>query len=116
MDEDPLIHNKSQKEEERNSYKNMNPLLYIAISLALYGVEIWLAIVVQDIGNVFGFIGTIAGTSLSFFIPSVIYCKAFNKYAKNESRTLYNISILNFLVGIAFFGLLLYSNVLSLQN
>lgn len=60
----------------------MNPLIYVAVTLALYGVEIYLAIVVQDIGNVFGFIGTIAGTSLSFFIPSVVYCRAFNKYAK----------------------------------
>ena len=60
----------------------MNPLIYVAVTLALYGVEIYLAIVVQDIGNVFGFIGTIAGTSLSFFIPSVVYCRAFKKYAK----------------------------------
>jgi hypothetical protein len=95
----------------------MNPFLYYTVSILLYGVEIWLAIVVSDIGNVFGFIGTIAGTSLSFFIPSVIYCKAFNKFAKkDESKILYNIAILNFTVGLGFFGLLLYSNVLSLQN
>ena len=95
----------------------MNPILYVGITLALYGVEIWLSIVVQDIGNVFGFIGTIAGTSLSFFIPSVVYCRAFNKFAaKGQDKCLYNVAILNFIVGLGFFGLLLYSNVLSLQN
>ena len=94
----------------------MNPVLYYGITIGLYGVEIWLAIVIKDIGNVFGFIGTIAGTSLSFFIPSVIYCRAFNKFCLHEDRTLYYIAIVNFMVGIIFFGVFLYSNILSLEN
>jgi amino acid permease len=94
----------------------MNPAFYIGLTLALYAVEIYLAIVVQDIGDIFGFIGTIGGTSLSFFIPSVLYFRACDKFGKNESKTLYNFAIINFLMGIIFFGLLLFSNILSLKK
>ena len=96
----------------------MNPLIYYFATFVLYSMEIWLAIVVNDIGNIFGFIGTIAGTSLSFFIPSVLFCKAFNMFAskrfKQKNRQLFVLSIANFVVGIGFFGLFLYSNILSL--
>ena len=91
----------------------MNRGLYIGVTLILYALEIYLAIIVNDIGNVFGFIGTIAGTSLSFFIPSVVYYKAFNRYSEdNDPKTLYYIGIANFILGVASFGLFLYANVL----
>ena len=59
------------------AYKTMNPIIYYVVTLVLYAVEVYLAIVVTNIGDVFGFIGTIAGTSLSFFIPSVLFCKSY---------------------------------------
>ena len=102
------------------AYKSMNPVIYYLATFVLYAMEIWLSIVVDDIGNIFGFIGTIAGTSLSFFIPSVLFCKAFNMFAskryKQQNRRLFVFSIVNFVLGIGFFGLFLYSNILSLQG
>jgi F0F1-type ATP synthase assembly protein I len=102
------------------AYKSMNPAIYVVTTIGLYAVEIYLAIVVNDIGNVFGFIGTIAGTSLSFFIPSVLFCQGIKLFAserfKKRNSGLYTVSIVNFVIGIFFFGLFLYSNILSLQG
>ena len=52
--------------------------LYYPTSILLYALEIYLSIQIDSISTVFGFIGTIAGTSLSFFIPSVLFYKAYN--------------------------------------
>jgi hypothetical protein len=93
----------------------MSPVIYNSLTLVLYGAEVWIAIVVASIGNVFGFIGAIGGSSLSFFIPSVIYCRAYSLHAKNESKTLYWCSVVNFYFGIVFFGFLVYANILALQ-
>lgn len=98
----------------------MNPCIYYSATLILYAAEIYMAIAVSDIGDVFGFIGTIAGTSLSFFIPSIMFCFAFTKFAnasyKQRFGNLNLISITNGVIGIAFFALFLYANILSLEN
>ena len=69
------------------AYKTMNPWIYYLATFALYGLEIYLSIVIDDIGEIFGFIGTIAGTSLSFFIPSVLFCRAFSMFASSRFKT-----------------------------
>ena len=96
----------------------MNGYIYYPTTLILFILEVYLSIQVDSIAIVFGFIGTIAGTSLSFFIPSVLYFKAYNRYATvnemKEYRYMYLGSILNFVIGIGFFLLFLYSDVLSI--
>lgn len=64
------------------AYKSMNPYIYYSVTILLFAIEIYLSIVIKDISKVFGFIGTFAGTSLSFFMPSII----FNIAYKNSSE------------------------------
>jgi len=62
----------------------MSPWIYYSVTLSLYILEILAAIAISDIGNIFGFIGTIAGTSLSFFIPSILYLEGVKAFTTTE--------------------------------
>jgi hypothetical protein len=55
----------------------MNLSIYAGASLGIYILEVVLAITIKDIGTVFGFIGTFASTSISYFIPSILFCKGY---------------------------------------
>lgn len=66
---------------DKIGYKSMNPIFYYSITLSLYGLEIFLSIIINDIGKVFGFIGAIATTSMTFFIPSLLFTMGYYKYA-----------------------------------
>ena len=102
------------------AYKSMNYGIYAVTAAVIYCAEAYLAIVVSNIGDVFGFVGTFAGTSISYFIPTILFCVGFNKFAtvdyKHRFGHWYKIAILNGLVGVFFFCLFLYANILSLQG
>ena len=102
------------------AYKSMNYAIYFGVAALIYASEAYLAIVVDDIGQVFGFIGTFAGTSLSYFIPSLLFCQAFSKFADSSQKlhyqTWFKISIVNGILGIFFFFVFLYANILSITN
>jgi len=96
----------------------MNYGIYAVTAAIIYCAEAYIAIVVTNIGDVFGFVGTFAGTSISYFIPTILFCHGFNKFAtvdyKHRFGHWYKIAILNGLIGIFFFGLFLYANILSI--
>jgi hypothetical protein len=96
----------------------MNPIAYYTITTALFIAEVICAIKIKDISTVFGFIGTIAGTSLSFFLPSALFIRAVIKYgdsdAKRDNKGLWIMSWVNLVIGTGLFGLFLYANILSL--
>ena len=91
----------------------MNPIAYYSITTALFVAEVICAIKIKDISTVFGFIGTIAGTSLSFFLPSALFIRAVIKYgdsdAKRDNNVLWIMSWVNLVIGTALFGLFLYA-------
>ena len=97
------------------AYKSMNSGLYYIFTFLLYALEVYLSIVVDDISKVFGYIGTVAGTSLSFFIPSVLFCMGFSMFGSAKYRQAhkgwYVVSILNFILGLGFFGVFLYADL-----
>ena len=103
---------------QKLAYKSMNPKIYLGATLFLYVVEIYLSILIDDLGNIFGFIGTIAGTSLPYFIPSVLFYKAYHLYGsdiyKEKNKWYLTIAKVNFVVGILLFFIFLYSNIISL--
>lgn len=98
----------------------MNPILYYGGTMALYGLEIFLSIIVKDIGQVFGFIGAIAGTSLSFFIPSLLFTLGYYKFTNEETKEKYkclNIaSMINFVAGLGFFAFFLFADIKGLEG
>lgn len=96
----------------------MNPVFYYSITIALYAFEIFLSIIISDISKVFGFIGAIATTSMTFFIPSLLFSMSYYKFAsfedKKKYRTLNKISIVNFIAGIGFTVFFFYADILSI--
>ena len=102
------------------AYKSMNYGIYAGTAAVIYCAEAYLAIVVSNIGDVFGFVGTFAGTSISYFIPTILFCVGFKKFAtadyKYKFANWYKISILNGVIGVFFFCLFLYANILSIMN
>lgn len=104
---------------EKIGYKTMNPVIYYSGTLVLYVIEVWLSIIIKSIAQVFGFIGAFAGTSLSFFIPSILFTIGYRRFATNiqleEMKKLNRVSIINFIIGIFFFGFFLYACIIGLE-
>ena len=98
----------------------MNYAIYAGVAAVIYILEAYLAIVVDNIGTVFGFVGTFAGCSISYFIPTVLFCKGYDKFATTDFKVRfgnwYKIAIANGVCGVFFFFLFLYSNILSVKN
>lgn len=98
----------------------MNPLVYYSVSLLLYSVEVLLAIVIKDISTVFNFIGTFAGTSLSFFLPSAFFMVSIKKFGSESdyqnNKSWWYLSIFNAVIGVGFFVLFLYANIMALKG
>ena len=105
-----------ETQAEKIGYKTMNPLLYYLGALLLYAIEVWLSIEIKSIAQIFGFIGAFAGTSLSFFIPSILFSVGYRKFTKEDTLSNLNkISILNFALGIFFFVFFLYACIVGLE-
>ena len=96
----------------------MNPLIYYSVTIGLYSLEVLLAILINNIAMVFGFIATFAGTGLSFFIPSLLVIIGFKKFADakfmQENKIWVTIAWINFCAGVFFFILFLINNILGL--
>ena len=97
------------------AYKTMPSWIYLSVTVAIYVSEIALAILIDDIGNVFNFIVTFAGSGLCFWIPSLLFQRGYTLYASEEykaqNKCIYIASWINFFMGFFFFGLFLYANI-----
>lgn len=102
------------------AYKTMNFGIYAGVAVAIYVTEAYLAILIDDIGPVIGFVGAIAGVSISYFIPSLLFNVGFSKFATTDFKVRFSgwktISNINFLLGIFFFVLFMYSNIMSVAS
>ena len=85
-DEAKMIRESMKQDLNQLAYKSMNSFTYYSVTFALFIVEVIMAILIKDISVVFSFIGTIAGTSLSFFIPSAFFMRAMTLYADDDMR------------------------------
>lgn len=102
------------------AYKSMNPVIYYTVNISIYVSQAVLGIVLSDIGLVFGFIGTFAGTGLCFFLPSWFFISGYNKFANEEfkrsNKLKLTVAYINFLLGIGAFGIFFYNNILSIKD
>lgn len=102
------------------AYKTMDQRIYIGATIVMYIIEITMSIIVTDLGAVYGFVGTLSATSLCYFIPSILFIKAYNEYAtehfKRDHKYWYIVSIINLIFGFFLTAVFLYSNILSLQK
>ena len=96
----------------------MNPMIYYLVTISLYAIEVLLAILINNIGMVFGFIATFAGTGLSYFLPSMFVIMGFKKFGEakflKENHVWVTVSWINFIAGVFFFFMFLANNVLGL--
>ena len=65
---------------ENLSYKDMNNVYYYLSTLALFAIEAFLAIVVNDIGTIFNFLSAFTVTFLGFWFPAFFFIYAEKKF------------------------------------
>jgi hypothetical protein len=89
------------------AYKDMKPILYLSITLGLFGLEVVGAIFIDNITTVFNFASAFGVTFLAFWFPAGYYLMAEKKFRKDEESYIVTsnffviMGFVNFLVGIA---------------
>lgn len=100
------------------AYKSMSNWIYYSVTVALFALQLYLAIVLTDLGDIFGFVGTFSATSLCYFNPSLLFIIAVKDYAtryyKDDHRGWIVTAYVNLALGLVCFGLFLYSNILTI--
>lgn len=64
----------------------MSIVLYVVLTIAFYGVIVFLAMVLTDISSVFDFVSAYSVSSLAFFIPAFFYKSAVKKFKIEQTR------------------------------
>ena len=64
----------------------MNYKLYLFSTLSLYVAELFLSIIVNDIGLIFEFISAIAISALAFIFPGVFYLLSLKRYGSSFDK------------------------------
>ena len=105
---DDVISHVSTAEANRMAYKDMNYCLYLGVTFGLFGVELVIAFILNDITTVFDFLSAFVVTCLAFWFPGGYYLMAENRYAKTKNTTMRVASYIfmflgavNCLIGIA---------------
>ena len=102
------------------AYKSMSNGIYYPVVIVLYSVEVFLSITIDNIGPVFAWISLIAGTALSYYLPSMFVITGYNLFAsheyRDENRFWINVAKCNFVVGILSFLLSLAAVILGLPG
>ncbi len=62
----------------------MNNFYYYIATLALFGIEAFLAIVVNDIGTIFNFLSAITVTFLGFWFPAFFFIYGEKKFPNEK--------------------------------
>ena len=71
---------KEELMENKLAYKDMSNLYYYLATIFLFGLTLLGSCLIKDVEIIFGFVGCIAVTLLSFIIPSVFYLMAKSKF------------------------------------
>lgn len=90
------------------AYREMNAVLYVALTVTLYALIVFFAILApSDIGSILDFVSAYAITNAAFIIPATFYKKALYKFklADPESPEVKkNLLIANIFIGLGVFN------------
>ena len=96
----------------------MNKAYYYGGTLGLYGLGIIGGILISDIGTLFGFVGAIVSSTLTFLLPGgffLIAQKKFTPYDRSKkARWLRYSSWMMVVLGVLNFAFLFIGNVLGI--
>lgn len=85
---DRLIDNgESQGEDSKLAYKDMPTGLYIFLTTMLYLAELYLSMVLNDLGLIFEFNSAIAVSMIAYILPSYFYLCAIRKFGKPQESS-----------------------------
>jgi amino acid permease len=91
---------------------------YLFSTLVLYGSQIVLSLILDDIGVIFEFISAVAISSLAFTFPGVFYLMAERKYAstfhKESNRLVHYQAVAMTILGLFVFGFFMTANILEI--
>lgn len=104
-----------KKKSDRMAYKDMNLVTYVAVSLSLYTIELFGAMLINDITTVFDFASAIAVSFISFWFPSIYYLIAEKRYGK-YNRYYHNMAWFLNILGVFNFALGISTGTLSIVN
>ena len=63
------------------AYKEMNYVIYIVVTMVIYWSEVFLAMLISDIGLIFEFISAFTISCTGFIFPGLFYLRAEEKFA-----------------------------------
>ena len=89
------------------AYHEMNQVLYYSLSIGLYVLLVFIAMLIPSIGSILDFVSAYAISCAAFFIPAVFYKKALQKFklADAESKEVKrNLLIANVFIGLGIFN------------
>ena len=107
-----LLSRVSAVQAQRMAYGEMSTVTYVIASISIYALIVFLAMVLEDISSVFDFVSAYAISSIAFFIPSIFYRNAVQKFNVDQndpevkkklriSTMFFFLGILNALLGIS---------------
>jgi hypothetical protein len=94
------------------AYGEMGTVTYVIASISFYALIVLVAMLVKDISSVFDFVSAYAISSIAFFIPSVFFRSAAEKFGADMEdpqiikklrfcKLFFFLGILNALLGIS---------------
>jgi len=100
------------------TYKDMNNFYYYAITLGLFALEVFLAIILDDIGTIFNYLSAITVTFLGFWFPAFFFIYAEKKFPNHklyQSNLFHRImAYFHIFLGLIIFVLSISSNIITL--
>ena len=105
-------------ENKKLAYKEMPYFTYLLSTLLLYGSQIVLSLILDDIGVIFEFISAVAISSLAFTFPGVFYLMAERKFAstfhKESNRLVHYQAVAMAILGLFVFTFFMTANILEI--
>ena len=68
------------------AYKKMDSILYYGASIALYSLEILMAVLIPSVGVIFNFVSAFSISSLAYIFPGLFYILCENKFGNNPNK------------------------------